>query len=367
MSKQAIIGIIIAAVVVLTGGGVAAYFLFFNKEDAPIIKEDPHKGMAQSILTGEWMPENDAKQRPIAIMTENTKENQPTYGLNYAGVVYECPVEGSYTRLMPIYDRFDKVNQLGNVRSCRPYYVYLAHEFDSIYVHFGQCVYALSVLESSYIDNISGLDGSVESLAFYRTKEHAAPHNAYTTHDGILKAVEKKGYRKELNSDYKSKFTFAKDDQPNTLAVEGATDCKVVKPYFFYNKPWFVYDDATGMYKRFQFGGPQIDNTDQSQVEVKNIIFQDIDSSKYDSTEYLNIPTNGKGTGKYFTNGKMIDITWSRASDNDVTKYYDMQGNEIILNQGKTWICLTENQYKAKSQFFATVEEFNGTNTSAKK
>jgi hypothetical protein len=46
-----------------------------------------------------------------------------------------------------------------------------------------------------------------------------------------------------------------------------------------------------------------------------------------------------------FTNGKMIEGTWSRTHDPIPAKFYDLEGNEIILNQGKTWICLIWDQY----------------------
>ncbi len=73
-------------------------------------------------------------------MTENTKAALPQYGINSAGVLYEAPVEGSITRMMAIYEDYADLTQMGNVRSCRPYYAQFAAEFDAIYVHFGQSV-----------------------------------------------------------------------------------------------------------------------------------------------------------------------------------------------------------------------------------
>lgn len=61
------------------------------------------------------------------------------------------------------------------------------------------------------------------------------------------------------------------------------------------------------------------------------------------------------GAGKYITNGKAIDITWKKDSVNyddpfanenfGVTHYYDANGNEITLNQGKTWVCIILDSY----------------------
>ncbi len=369
MSKKAVIAIIIAAVV-LVGGGVTAYFLLQNKEQ-PVVEEekvDPHANQGQSILTGKWMDKAIASQRPIAVMHENEKHNHPLFGLNSSGVIYECPVEGSSTRFMVLYDNnIPDDMKIGNVRSSRPYYCYFAHEFDPIYVNWGGSVKAIDILSTNYIDNISGvLDPAMDTVAFYRTNDHASPSNVYTNRGMIMKAVDQKGYRKELDTTKPKKFTFTEDGQVNTLAVEGAQDCAVIKPYFFVNLPRFEYDAATGQYKRFQFGKEQIDGLDNSQIVCDNIIFQDVNSHdlpEHDTANspYIWIDVEGKGTGKYFTKGKMIDITWSRPTENDVTKYYDMAGNEIVINQGRTWVCTIENQYKNKNQYFATIDEYNAT------
>lgn len=44
--------------------------------------------------------------------------------------------------------------------------------------------------------------------------------------------------------------------------------------------------------------------------------------------------------GYYFTNGKYEKITWKKDGEFGVTRYYDLDGNEITLNKGKTWICI---------------------------
>ena len=44
--------------------------------------------------------------------------------------------------------------------------------------------------------------------------------------------------------------------------------------------------------------------------------------------------------GYYLTNGKAIPITWVKVGDTNATRYYDMDGNEISINTGKTYISL---------------------------
>ena len=67
----------------------------------------------------------------------------------------------------------------------------------------------------------------------------------------------------------------------------------------------------------------------------------------------------GSGKGKFITKGKMIDITWEKYSDTDITRYYMPNGSEIELNPGKTWVSLIENYHSDENNFYSTIEEFN--------
>ena len=141
---------------------------------------ETHEGEVRSFYTGEWMDEKKAKNRPVAVMTENTHVTLPQYGIGNADIIYECPVEGGITRLMTIYQDYASLKKVGNVRSCRLYYVYFAKEFEAVYFHAGESKYALDVLNSSFIDNVDGITGKGGAF-YYRDNSRRAPHNLYTT------------------------------------------------------------------------------------------------------------------------------------------------------------------------------------------
>ena len=46
----------------------------------------------------------------------------------------------------------------------------------------------------------------------------------------------------------------------------------------------------------------------------------------------------GTFNGYYITNGKVIKIKCIKEARNTQTKYQDLQGNEIQVNDGNTWI-----------------------------
>ena len=217
-------------------------------------------------------------------------------------------------------------------RSARTCYTYFAREYDAIFAHYGQSTFAKKYLNN--VDNINGLDG-IGGTAYYRTKDRKAPHNAYTSGERVNKAIEKLGYRTGYGDSYEGHFQFARGKEQ---IVPDSDDAFKVVPGYPMNKPWFEYQESDGLYHRFQYGSHHKGN--EGLIAVKNIIFQYVEWGHYASTPYLNINVHKGREGYYFTNGKYQKITWKKDGEFGVTRYYDLDGNEITLNKGKTWICI---------------------------
>ncbi len=316
-------------------------------------EDTSHDGMMKSYLTGEWVDESVGTKRAVAIMYGNTKDPLPHYAITKASVVYEAPVEGGITRLMAIFEDVvgQDLAQIGGIRSCRPYYAYFAMEFDAVYIHVGNSVNASEILSSGLVLNIDGTLG-INNDYFFRTDEHSAPHNDYTSSELIAAAMEARGYSDTYSDDYDGHYVFAEDDAPNTL--EDGEDVSYIKLYYFINKPYFVYNEETNTYLRYQFSEAHVDAIDDTQVEVTTIIFQNVTSEIFMETEYLTLGIDTSGEGKFFTAGKMVDITWVKESDG-ITHYYYQNGEEIVLNQGKTWVCIIQTAYAESSTFSDTI------------
>lgn len=292
-------------------------------------------GMIRSYLTGEMVPVEQGNRRPLAIMMSNDKASLPQYGINRAGVVYEAPVEATMNRYMAIMENYDDLERIGSVRSCRTYYTYFAREFDAIYAHFGQSTFARPYLKN--VDNINGIEG-VGSTAFYRSKDKRSPHNAYASYEGIQRAIERLGYSQEYDTDYTGHFQFARIGEEAQLNGADVRDAWKVTPGYRLNNPWFEYHEDDGLYYRYQYGGPH--EGSEGQIAVKNIIIQYCAAGYYASTDYRNINVHEDSWGYFITGGRAEDITWKKDGEFGVTHYYDASGEEIVLNPGKTWICI---------------------------
>lgn len=299
------------------------------------------EGMKKSYLTGLWQDEEKVDRRPISIMLSNIKKATPQTGISKAAIIYEAPVEGMITRLMGVFEDYEGLEKIGSVRSARTYFVFWSEQWDSVYAHFGQCDYAKPYLEQ--IDNLNGLEG-IGNTVYYRTSDRKAPHNAYASEEGLLAGIEKKGYRTHHEEDYtRGVFLFA--NEPGAITLENGDPATYVYPGFRDkdgDKIYFEYDEATKKYLRYQFGGPQIDDMTGEQLSVDNILIQYCDwEYYYEVTNYLWIniwDTNGN-PGYYITQGKAIPIVWVGGVEYEPTKYYDLEGNELVMNPGQTWVC----------------------------
>ena len=316
-------------------------------------------GKIQSHLTGEWKDTAIANRRPMAVMVPNNPPAMPQYGISKASIIYEAPVEGRITRLMAIVEDYDDLDRIGPVRSSRDYYIYEAMAYDAIYCNWGLAVpYAGPLLNSTRIDNISqtvsGMEaGYTYSGAFDRVSRpgYAKEFTGYLFTDGYTKGVEKMGYEKEYTDRFVNGFTFADDgymatydDYPTATKIyPGGTQSN--SGGYGSNNACFTYNEEDGLYYRSQYSQKQIDELTGEQLAVTNVVFKICHGEVRDDHDYLAFGVHGTGDAYVFTNGKVIKGTWSRESDYAANVFLDENGNEIALNQGKTWMCCIWKEY----------------------
>lgn len=329
-----------------------------NAEEAEETDEDdvpPAEGMVRSSLTNEWIDGDLEDLRPIALMTPNDSSALPHYNLSKADILYECPVEGGITRSMAVIKDWENLDRIGNVRSCRDYFVYWALEWDSIYVHFGGPFYIENIIEQESTNNITGCSyGNKRTVglfenAFFRATDRSAPQNAYASAEGINKAIDKLGYSKTYRENYHvaEHFKFASSSEPNTLEnYSDAITAKEIdlKAAYPITKTSFTYNEDDGLYYRYMYGKPDVDAAnDNQQLAFKNVFVQFAYHEVRDQKGYLAFQVHDTTRdGYYFTNGKAIHVTWEKTADYEPTRYYDDKGNEVEINTGKTMICIVE-------------------------
>lgn len=316
-------------------------------------------GKMQSYLTGEWKDEAVVKRRNLAVMIPNNKAALPQYGLSKASIIYEAPVEGRITRLMGMFEDYDDLDHIGPVRSSRDYYVYEAMAYDSIYCNWGLAVpFVGPIINTDRIDNVSqsvtGIDTPAPE-AFDRISRagYAKEFTGYLMIDGYEKAVERLGYATDYTDRFVQAFTFASDGH----RAEYASYPDATKVYpggtqtnsggYGNANPCFAYNADDGLYYRSQYGSAQIDEMNGEQLTVRNVVFKICHGEVREPSDkdYLAFGVHGDGEAYVFTNGKVIHGTWKRTGDYEPNLYHDENGEEIVFNQGKTWVCNIWDKY----------------------
>lgn len=310
----------------------------------------PEEGMVRSNLTNEWVTPDVGSLRPLAVMIPNDKSALPQYNITNADILYECLVEGEITRLMAIYGDWTNLERVGNIRSCRDYFVYWAFEWDAIYCHAGGPFYIDEVIGRSDTQNINAL--VAPQGVFYRSSDRSAPQNLYLDGEDLLKEATRLGYELSPRDDYSddTHFQFASAAKPNNLEEYGSNAVTATKIDLSAAYPvtgtWFEYNEEDGLYYRYQkpSGGAHVDAATDAQLAFKNVLIQFTYHEQRDENGYLAFQCiDTSKDGWYFTNGKGIHVNWKKTSDYGATRYYDDNGKEITLNTGKTMICIVQN------------------------
>jgi hypothetical protein len=93
-----------------------------------------------------------------------------------------------------------------------------------------------------------------------------------------------------------------------------------------------------GGWVRFQAGTV---HTDEAGIAVtpNNVIVQFVPYG-LDSPQIPLAYVEGSGPAWVFTNGHVIDATWSKPAPNAVTQYTDAAGQPVGLTPGRTWVAL---------------------------
>ncbi|HEX7260145.1 MAG TPA: DUF3048 domain-containing protein [Candidatus Saccharimonadia bacterium] len=328
--------IIVAGLLIIAPVSAWAY-IQYTKPDTPISstakvpkKKPPVPTTKASPLTGVELEPALADRAIRAIVIENHPESRPQSGLSQAGVVYEALAEGGITRFLAFYVE-GQPPSIGPVRSLRPYFNDWALEYNSPIAHAGGSAEALSQVGPLNVKSMNALGGGVNQF-FTRASDRYAPHNLYTSSEGMDRLVESRGYA------HPAQFTPnpRKKDQPLATPAHGVIGINYSYTGF---QVEFRYNKDCNCYDRFMAGAPHIDRNTGAQIQVKNVVAQYM-SVRYDATGHAILGILGSNKVLVFRDGGVIEGTWAKASYPERTKLVDTAGKEIPLNKGNTWFSI---------------------------
>lgn len=344
--------IIILVILIIAAGGTLAYKISKDKENN---NSEPEVSKVEEKTKEKEVQVFSGNERPIAVMIDNHSDAWPQAGLNKAYMVYEIVVEGGETRLMALFKGQD-LDKIGPVRSARHYFIDYAMENDAIYVHFGQSPQAQSDIKKYSINDINGI--AEDGTTFWRVKDKVAPHNAVTSTEKLLQSAKNKKFR--TTSKEKSVLNYSAEE---VNLENGISASEITIPHSDLQTVKYKYDEDSKKYVRYARGKEQTDWETKESVETKNIIITFCDNytlSDVENKGRQGLKNIGTFDGYYITNGKAIKIKCTKNARDEKTVYKDLQGNEIKVNDGNTFVNICP--INAKVQIEGNEEAVNSQN-----
>lgn len=303
-----------------------------------------------SELTGLPISTTIQNQRPIAVMVDNEKVALQHYGTAEADIVYEMvnsTANQRITRLMCIYKDYNSVPRIGSIRSIRPTNVIIAGEYNAVCVHDGGPYYINSWLAKPWSNNLSAGFARINNGKRREFTE-------YVTTGEVTRRMKNAKYSINYTADFvttrKERETHFLFNPIETLLSTtynnvGVSPVGIVdlSQVFLHNSSMLAYNAQTMTYDYYEYGAIHKDGEDSQVMTFKNVILQEADMAQLDNHGYMiygviGTKASNTATGYYITDGQVIPITWSKATESSFTHYYDYLGNEIKLNPGKTYI-----------------------------
>lgn len=314
----------------VVGGGVG--WALTHKKPAtikPIPKVTAQTMTVPSTLTGLPVDPSVNQRTVTGVMIENSLDARPQSGLGQAGVVFEAIAEGGITRFLALFQDTAPDN-VGPIRSARPYYEQWALGFDAGYAHVGGSPEALADIKAW---GVRDLDQFANSGSYHRVSSRAAPHNVYTSIAALNQLEVQKGY----NTSKYTGFARKKKATPNRKQPYTAKSVNLALSGPLYNVH-YDYNATTNSYDRSEGGSFHVDANTGKQISPKVVIAlvmpYGIEADGYHS----NYSTIGDGPVYIFQDGMVTTGRWAKSSMTGQFVFKDASGKPIRLNPGQTWL-----------------------------
>ena len=313
--------------------GIIVFFLLKPSEPTkpaipPIPKKIPPKAITvPSTLTGLQVLPDINKRTVTGVMIENSMDARPQAGLGEAGVVFEAIAEGGITRFLALFQDTAPEN-IGPVRSARPYYVEWSMGFDSTYAHVGGSPEALSNIREW---GVRDLDQFYNSGAYHRISARAAPHNVYTGIPKLNQLEASKGY---IGSTFTG-FPRNVKDKPRKVPTARTINLNISGP--LYNVA-YNYNPKTNSYDRQEGGTPHIDANSNKQISPKVVIAMIVPYGIQSDGKHSQYGVVGSGQAWIFQDGDVQQVNWSKADRKSQIGFIDAAGKPVKLTPGRTWV-----------------------------
>lgn len=263
----------------------------------------------------------------VAVMVDMHRDAHPVSGVDRAAVVYEAPVEGGINRLLAVFNVHQPIEEVGPVRSARPYFIDIASEYGAMYMHVGGSPEATKQLRRR--DDVVNLDQWYNSQFYWFDRRRAAPHHVYTSSSHWLAAVQER----EVASSTFGLWRIAADEPVGWQPAPEIVIASVNN-----GSPVWRWDGTiNNVYVRLSGKDPYHTRAGD-QIMVSTIIVQQVAQRVLDSEGRLSLDLKNGGFAWIFRDGVMNRGFWRYSEKENRTRWYDDNGEEIALKSPGVWV-----------------------------
>ncbi len=293
-----------------------------------------------SYLTGLETTANIAKRQPLAVFLQGKNYG---YGLSYASVTVEMPLENGQTRLIAYLEDTGSLGQIGKLAPMRLGIGTLFASFGGLAVSYGSDD-RIDMTEDLLLKNT--LDLSQKSGAAYTEGTADVYTNGYLL-ETALSAGQIPTERSETPS---LPFVFT---EFGATPVKGNTQTSsVVLPFDSANTTSFSYNKDKHSYILYKNGQAYTDPLVQGDVCFDNVFVLFVDTTTYeraDATQTV-METASGGTGYYLTEGTSMRLTW-RTDDTGAMHFLDSAGQPLCVNRGTSYMAFFKSSQSMSVHF----------------
>ncbi|CAN5190450.1 hypothetical protein BH18ACT5_BH18ACT5_05090 [soil metagenome] len=314
--------------------------------DAPVIRHDMALFLARAFhltttvvpvrtspLDGLPAPDGfSVNRRVLAVKIDNAAPARPQSGIEQADAMIELMVEGGLSRMMGLYLESD-ASYVGPVRSVRPTDALIESLGATVAISGGQ----------PWIADLLGAEGvpiireiQVRPPAMFRISGRRAPHNLYANTVELRREADRRGTPNEPPQNLFLWGDFAYPQAPGATTIDVSWSNPVSTVWDWDGVRYLRTSNTTPHYLVDQDGS-------SGRIAADNLVvifgqyYEVAAPAGFGTSRVPAMNTIGSGRMVLFTEGRVVEGTWSRP-DNETWFTFTNEAGELVVPPGLTWI-----------------------------
>lgn len=281
-------------------------------------------------LTGLPDPGGVAQGRPlVSIKIDNDSSlARPQTGIEQADIVWDEVVEGQATRFLAMFNSTSP-DVVGPVRSVRLTDPLIVWPVGGVFAYSGGAPYAVAGISKAPVKQVNE---SNAGSAMFRDPSRRAPHNLYARPTGLFGMG---------GTPVPPPPLFGYATKPVTAGAPAAAVHIGFSREFAVTYTW---EPTKGVWLRTTDAGPFLTKSG-AQIAPKNVVVLPVVYKGGVGVIGAEAQLVGSGTVQVFTNGRVVQGTWTRPDVEQPMKLTASNGTPIQLTPGQTWVELPDVSY----------------------